>query len=233
MEPVPETEAALSSMTPDGAVRRELDEMTSAVRAIVPECVGLSLSLTAEDMTFTYVASGSSIAELDALQYLAGGPCVAAVDGDTPRLWTDGSPLEEDRWPLFALGNAVEGVRSTLSLPFLRDGRVTANVNLYASTADAFDGRVDQLAEALGAWREGAVSNADLSFSSRLRAAATPDRLVENDQVDLAVGILALEARIDAVASRDRLGDAAARSGIPIEQLARLVLQAHRRRTGE
>jgi hypothetical protein len=233
MEPVPETAAALSSMTPDGAVRSELDEMISRVRAIVPECVGLSLSLVEEDMTFTYVASGSSIAELDALQFLAGGPCVAAVDGDRPRLWADGKPLDEERWPLFALGNAVEGVGSTLSLPFLRDGQVSANLNLYASTADAFDRRVDELADALGAWREGAVANADLSFSSRLRAAVTPDRLVDSDRVDLAVGILALEAGIDATVARDRLGDAAARAGIPAEQLARVVLQAHRRRTGE
>ena len=83
-------------------------------------------------------------------------------------------------------------------------GRVVGGVNLYASTPDAFDGHHDEVAEACGAWAEGAVTNADLSFSSRIRASAAPERLRDRGVVDVATGFVAEHQDIDTDVSGGR-----------------------------
>jgi hypothetical protein len=116
----------------------ELLDMGRKVRAIVPECIGLSLGVLHDGLTFTLVASDEEIASLDATQYLDGGPCVDATGKDGGIIETQPADLfAEDRWQVFAAASAAANVASTLSLPIRHDGRVVAGVNLYAATRDA------------------------------------------------------------------------------------------------
>ncbi len=145
-------------------VEQSIVRMGRQVREIVPECVGLSLTVAEGELTFTLTVDRPGAALLDAMQYLGGGPCVAAVEQG--RMWsTDDLPTDEGAWQLFARAEAFTGVASTLSLPVMTGEQVTGGVNLYASTADAFDGHHEEVAKACGAWAQGAVTNADLSFS--------------------------------------------------------------------
>jgi GAF domain-containing protein len=98
--------------------------------------------------------------------------------------------LDEPAWRLFSEATAAVGIRSTLTLPILVRDRVTGSVNLYASSARAFTGHHQQLADALGAWAPGAVTNSDLSFNTREAAQRTPLVLRERVVVDTAVGHL-------------------------------------------
>lgn len=96
-------------------------------------------------------------------------------------------------------------------------------MNLHASTPDAFEGRHDELAQALHASAEGAVTNADLAFETRRKAAEAPARLADLEDIDVATGIIAASHDIDTDAARARLGLAALKAGITTAQAARAV----------
>jgi GAF domain-containing protein len=229
VEFLPDTQAALNeylSLT-DPDLAETLAAMGSSATRIVPECVGLSLCLYTEDLTFTLVASNLVLAELDAMQYLDGGPCVAAVEENQGREESVVDMLDEERWQLFARASAAAGVASTLSLPILADGRVMGGINMYASTAQAFVGHHQELADALGASAVGAVTNADLAFHSRERAARAPAQLRDQQITEVAVGIIAARKELEIETARSHLWDAADRAGISVPQAARVVVAVH------
>jgi hypothetical protein len=227
MDPLPETSEAIRRLDEYGetAIQGELRRLGEQSLAEVPQLVGLSLALLADRLTFTLVASSDLVARLDAVQYLDDGPCVEAihsrahVETDVDRL------LDEDRWLLFARASATAGVASTLSLPVLGAGEVVAGVNLYASTPDAFVGHHDRLATICRAWAPGVVTNADLGFSSRLEAAATPGRMRDRSTVDQAVGMLAEAQHLDTAVAAERITRAATRAGISEAQAAETVIR--------
>jgi GAF domain-containing protein len=227
MEPLPETRAALAELVsfdePD--VDELLRDLGDRASEIVPDLVGLSLGLAAEGLTFTLIASGSAASAVDAAQYLDGGPCVEVSEGrsESVEVRTD-DPLDEERWNLFARVSAAVGVASSLSLPLVRGGKRIGGVNLYASTSSAFAGHHEELADLLGSSAAEAVSNADLSFSTRLEAAAAPGRLRDRIDVDTAVGLIAAMSGAGFETARRRLTDAAARAGLTESMVARVVV---------
>ena len=226
MEPIPETVDALVEIerTHRAGVLPDLLRKGRLVRDVVPDCLGLSLTMIEHGVTLTLVASDADLALLDALQYGDGGPCVTAVNqGET--LETDHGALDEQTWSLFALGAAARGVASTLSLPILDAGRVVGGVNLYGGSRRAFTGHHEELAAILGAWAMGAISNADLSFTTRELARQAPEMLRRSAVVDTAVGALAAVRDIDPATARERLRRAALRAGRPEAEVAELVLE--------
>jgi len=225
MEPIPETRHALGGLSSVGGenLSRLLDAMGQQVRAIIPDCVGLSItSLDGEEpLTFTLAASSVELAMFDALQYLAGGPCEEAVSvGRTVR--TD--DLGEEEWQLLAQVGAAKGVRSTLSFPLWKGERIIGGINLYGASARAFVGSEEELGALLGSSAAEAVSNADLSFATRAEARLTDKRLADRDRVSRAVDLLAKKNDEDADTARARLELAAARAGLSYVELARLII---------
>ena len=124
---------------------------------------------------------------------------------------------------MFARASAAAGIASSLTLPIEVRGEVMGSVNLYASRPDAFEGRQAALAEALGASAEGAVANADLSFSTRMEAARAPERYADQADVDIALGFICIRQDVDIALARERLRTAAARAGITEGQAARAI----------
>jgi transcriptional regulator with GAF, ATPase, and Fis domain len=233
VELLPETREALNEFVDLDEVEPEglLDKLGKAVSRVVPEVIGLSLGLVKDQLTFTLVASTDEIAVLDASQYLDGGPCVEVSQGHADVLaFPDDDPLDEKRWRLFSEATAARGVASTLSLPLHEGEHLIGGVNMYASTAEAFAGRIDQLAMIVGAAPITAVSNADLSFSTRLEAAATPQRMRDRAIIETAVGWVASERGIDVEAANQQLAQAAARAGIRLVEVARVLLSIYTER---
>jgi GAF domain-containing protein len=227
MEPIAESHEALHALRAEG-VRLEADlrMMAREAQRIVPECVGLSLADLRGGLTFTLASTDDTVATLDAVQYLDGGPCVDAVHQERVEQVNPSDLTSEKRWSMFAHASAAHGVASTLTLPILEDGTVVGSINMYASTTDAFDGRHDELANALGASALGAVTNADLSFSTRLDSQRAPDRLADSDDVNIAIGIIAARHGVDVGTASERLRLAAVRAGISEAQAARAVRYA-------
>lgn len=253
MEPIPETRRVLSDLSQfeDAGIYGELGPLAGRAQELVPSLVGLSVTVVAEGITLTYVASSEAIAALDAVQYADGGPCVTAIEEGELIALEQADPLDEQRWQLFAGAAAAAGIRSTLSLPILGDRRagpkdgdtsdaapdtesavgtrldaapVTAGVNLYGSRPDSFHGLHEQLAELFGAWSPGAVTNADLAFTTRLAALDAPRRLDALTVVGRAVGMLAAAHDVTPDEAGRRLRYAAARAGVPLTVLARVIL---------
>lgn len=224
MKPLPETREVLEQLAGQGGeLAATLTLMGEVTQEVVPECVGLSLAMIEDGLTFTLVATNDELAVLDAIQYLDGGPCVEAVDRGE-RIGVEQSDLfNEDRWLMYAQASSCAGVASSLSLPILSGERVVGGVNLYGATADAFRGRHEELAKALDASAEGAVTNADLEFSTRLEAAQAPSRLQDLRVAEDALGIIAANQDIDRDTASELLKQAAARAGITEIQAAHAI----------
>ncbi len=232
MEPMPETRETLRWLSVDSDVDLEATLASQAERVleVVPDCVGISIAYLEEGLTFTLVATPEQIAVLDAIQYLHDGPCVEAARSGRRMDVREMDPLDEGAWQRYARAGAARGVLSSLSLPIREDGdvgQVVGSVNLYGASRNAFTGHHGQMAELFGAWGPGAVSNADLSFSTRLAAAASPARARERSLLYEAVGMLAEFEHVDVATAELRLREAAARAGLTDVQIAQAVLAAH------
>jgi GAF domain-containing protein len=227
MEPLPETRAALAELVTfdEPEIDDLLRDLGDRASSIVPGLVGLSVGIASEGLTFTLVASSSASAAIDAAQYLDGGPCVEVAEARSDLLEARSEdPLDEERWGLFARVTAAAGVGSSLSLPLVRNGRRIGGVNLYASASDAFSGHHEELASLLGSSAAEAVTNADLSFSTRQAAVQAPSVLSDRIAVETAVGLLAALSGHRLEEGRRRLAEAAARAGLAESRVARVVV---------
>ena len=103
MEPIPESSTAFDEFGPfaDVDLLEQLSSRSDRVRAIVPNCVGLSLASCEHDVTLTLVATAREIALLDAVQYLSGGPCVDAVRAEQVVTFAHGDGMDEEAWRHF------------------------------------------------------------------------------------------------------------------------------------
>jgi hypothetical protein len=201
-------------------------DLAGRLLEIVPDLVGMSITF-AEGLTMTLVAPGSRAASLDALQFLDGGLHDSALsDGDGRRRPArSGDPLDEEQWRVFRAAETRSGVESSLSLPV--DGHsVISCVDLYGATPNAFDGRLDAVSAAVGSSPTEAVSNADLSFTTRLRAATSAAQLEEDYDVDLASDIVSGRHGVSPAEALERLRSSAARADVSLQVLARVVIDA-------
>ena len=224
MEPIPETEAVVEEYGPfttgDLDLVEELRGSSERVREIVPECIGITMTSTEDGVSFTLVSSDEQVAVLDAIQYTVGGPCVESVAAEQVLSYTQDDFLGEAGWQLFAQATAAASIASTLTLPIVVDGAVGGSINLYATTPDAFDGRHEEIAEIFGAWAPGAVTNADLSFSTRTVAEQAPLVLLDQVRIQVALGVLMVDQGLDTEAARELLYDAAHRAGVTVAMVA-------------
>jgi GAF domain-containing protein len=228
MEPIPESAAVLAALEAAGGqeLSDHVREVARLVRTVVPQCTGMSLSLLADRLTLTLIATDAQVAALDAVQYLQGGPCVDALANDDVVRTDDLSGrLDEEAWRVFATAGAATGVLSTLSFPIRDDeGRVLGGVNLYALAAHAFTGHESRLAQMLGGWAGDTMANADLTFSTRAAAEQGPEELADRDVVAQATGMLTVLDDVSTDEARERLAGAAARAGVRVQDLARTII---------
>jgi GAF domain-containing protein len=232
VEPIPETAQAITDFGPfvieDDDLLTELQEKSRQVQGLVPQCLGLSLASNQDGLTFTLVATANEIAVLDAIQYVAGGPCVGAVKAERVVAYEQTELFDEQGWQLFAHATAAATVASTLTLPILGGGRVIGSVNLYAATPTAFDGHHEAIARIFDAWAPGAVTNADLSFTTRGVAETAPDCLREDIDLTVASGLIAHQDHVSVEDGRRRLREAARRAGVSEVQLAQTIIELRR-----
>ncbi len=228
LSPVPQTREAFDWLRQSGSpdIEDSLTRVGREVREVAPDCVAVSLAVGNGELTFTLASDRRAGALLDAMQYVDGGPCLEAV-AEKSTQWSSELPTDEGRWQLFARGEATLGISSTLSMPVARDSTVIGGVNLYGATPDAFDGRHEEIASICGAWAEGAITNADLGFSSRVRAAVTPQRLQERGRFDVAVGIVAEHRDVEVDAAEHLIRSAARRAGVSTSEFAVFLIESH------
>lgn len=229
MEAIPETIEAIRNYGPfvveHEDLLAELLSKAERVQALVPHCTGISLASNKDGISFTVVATAAEVAVLDAMQYVDSGPCVEAVEVDQVVEFDRDTFLGEDRWQLFAQATSALAVASTLTLPLRHGSDVVGSVNLYASTHQAFTGHHQAIADIFGAWAPGAVTNADLSFSTRATAEQAPRRLREDIDIHVALAAIARAKNVDTDAAHCALREAAQRAGLHEAVLAKIILE--------
>jgi hypothetical protein len=227
VKPIPQTvEAAefLSRFEDDVDILSDLQRTADKVRSVVPDCLGMSIAWLDHGVAFTLVATDEEIAVLDAVQYLAGGPCVESAHQGQGLGATAEDLFDEDAWRLFAQATSAKGVKSSLTIPLTRIGRMVGSANLYAGSDRAFEGHEDALAQILGGEVSGVVRNADLAFATRRTAEEAPGHLEHQTSVSTAVGIIAETQKLTLEAAAVRLEEAAKRAGITVERFARALI---------
>jgi len=141
-------------------LREDLGRTVEQGGEAVPECIGLSLTRLDHEGAFTLAVTNEATAVLDAVQYLEGGPVVAAVEH---RRWgeTDVSDtLVGDRWPLFARACAASGVQRTHTLPVTMSDVLVGSVHVYAAE-NAFVGREEDLARLVDVMAQEVVTRSE------------------------------------------------------------------------
>ena len=233
MEPLPETTQAIDELGPgeEEDLLEELLDASEKVQELVPDCLGISITQLSDGIVLTLVATDVDTAVLDAVQYLAGGPCVDAIRAERVLEEQPDDLFDERGWQLFAQASAAKAVRSTLTLPIIREGRVTGSVNLYGGSGGSFTEHHQELAAIFGAWAPGAVANADLSFRTRDEARRAPERLADQRAVATATGIISEQLQVDLEAAREQLRQAALQASVEEAELARAVLESARSRS--
>jgi alkylhydroperoxidase/carboxymuconolactone decarboxylase family protein YurZ len=228
MEPVPEVRDAarrLSELTGID-VLADLNAMAGLSVALVPSCVGVSVTVVVDGEAFTLTSTTGRAATLDAVQYLDDGPCIETTR--TGGISAVPDVLDEQRWQFYASAAAAAGVRSSLSIPTRGpEGTTAGAVNVYASDPDAFRDVAAVFAAALQVPVERLVTNADLSFRTREYARDFPARLAAKEREDVAVGMLAALHGWNGEPARTRLRDAATRAGVTVEQVAEVITAVH------
>lgn len=228
MEPLPEVReglAGLADLIEDpGDLTTQFEAIGKVAVALVPSCVGVSLTVVLDGDPFTLTATSESAAVMDATQYLETvGPCLlAAEDG---RVVSVHDVLDEDRWQYLPPAASSLGIRSSLSIPMRNtQGEVVGALNFYAAEADAFAERDQMIATVFGVAGEELVTNADLSFRTRDWARELPERVEARRTVEIAVGTIMQTRGWDSAQARIRLTSAARKAGVSTEILAMALL---------
>ncbi len=191
------------------------------VSEVVPECIGLSVARADHDAMFTVAVSDETTAVIDAVQYLDGGP---GVDSVMRRRWGETRVADADtreRWPLFAQACVQANLRSTLTVPVTESGLlVIGSVQFYAASDRSFEGRDEELAQAVEESAHELVTGSDTTLATRRMAEQAPRSLRGEGAVNRAIGSLAVHLGIDVAAAYAQLVDAAQRAGIAPDRLA-------------
>jgi len=229
VEPIPESADALSRLgayAEGSDLRAVLAGAVAAAAVVIPRCVGVSVTLYDDGVPFTITCAPPETAEVDAAQYLDGGPCVETASGGEEQHVPDLDLMDEDVWQEYAAMASTHGIRSSLSLPIGRDGTISGAVNFYSAEPDAFAGRDEALARLFGIRVEDAVRNADLSFHTLHQARQLPETLDERATVAQAVGVHMARHGTDVDTAGAQLARAAELAGIPLVQLAQAVISS-------
>lgn len=188
-----------------------IDAVLDHVRDVAPGVVGLTLCRTEADGPTTLQASGPTMALLDALQHLDGGPAPTR-DRDVV--------IRADRWPHLARGADSADVRSTRAVAVHRDGVVVGEVHLYAVTDDACAAHADDLAALLDDADLGTRITSAPAVVEEATVEPAPRSLRADGAVHRVIGQLVVRLGIDPMAAHDRLEEAARHGGVDCEDLA-------------
>jgi len=201
---------------------KHIEIVAGVAELLVPSLVGASVTVHVNGAPFTMTATSQEMTVLDATQYLDGGPCVDALQGDDVAVE---DLLDEDTWQLYRPTALTDGIRSSLSTTLRGvDDEVIGALNLYASDSDAFKGNEEMLSEVFGTKMSDLVTNADLSFMTRDWSKELPQRVDALEVTEQAAALLAERMGWEVGEARRRLADSAGRAGAPVDRVAQAVL---------
>jgi GAF domain-containing protein len=177
----------------DAVLRRTCD----VTRTVIDNAASVSVTVLDGDQPRTAASSDGLALAADTAQYDSGsGPCLEAVRQVKPVLVSDIE--QETRWPRYVAQAAPLGVRGSLSVPLGVEDRVVGALNIYATTAAAFDEEAVDLAVELAQYAGTVATTAD-QYNRATTLAEQMQRAMESRAViEQAKGILMAQRRCSA-----------------------------------
>ena len=171
-----------------------LGRVAEVARRTLPVPVEVSVTLVRDGAGYTAAYSGDMAREADEWQYAQGrGPCLdASVSGD---VFSVPDLTVEDRWPDWASRARAAGVGSSLSIGLPIHEAVSGALNVYATTAHAFDEEAIAVAESFAAYAAVAVANAHLYDNTATLARQMQEAMASRAVIEQAKGIIIAERR--------------------------------------
>ncbi|HEX3705665.1 MAG TPA: GAF and ANTAR domain-containing protein [Mycobacteriales bacterium] len=202
----------------DDTMRR----VTSAVRQLIDGCDMSSVSALDRSRIRTVGATDPAAEAVDAIQYeTREGPCWEAATERRLMVYTPDT-AQDTRWPAFSRRTADEAkVVSLLSCRLVigEPPRPLGALNIYSSTAAAFDRADQQVAMLLAA-----VAAVVLDAASRQANLGTALR--SRGLIGQAVGILMAQSDITAGEAFEQLRDASQRMNVKLRDLAQAITES-------
>jgi GAF domain-containing protein len=187
------------------------------------EACGMTLS---RDATGVTVASSGPLAErADERQYeVDAGPCLESMRTGTVVRVQD--MATEDRWTPYPARAAELGVRSSLSVPLVVEGRKSGALNLYATEPGVFTADDEATAARWAGQAAGALAVALRIADSDDRADHLLGGLDTRATIGKAVGLLMAQERCTADQAFDLLRIASQRRNVKLRDVAADVVAA-------
>ena len=210
-----------------GSVTATLEQVVELAVETIEGCDLAGLFISDGKAIISPSSDGSTLQEIDALQYETGeGPCLDAI---AHRLIFYADDLQTDmRWPQFAPRAASVSVRSVLALPF---GTAEAGgaLNLYARYPAAF-GVIDRGKGVILASMAGLALSAAHNAEDQERLAANlHTALTSRELIGQAEGILMERERITAHQAFDVLRRASQHLNLKLRDVAQTLVDTGER----
>lgn len=209
-----------------------LDDLVHLAARQVPRAEACGLTLDRDSTGVTVASTGPLADRADERQYeVDTGPCLESMRTGTVVRVRD--MATEERWAPYPERAAQLGVRSSLSLPLVVEGRRSGALNLYATEPGVFSD--DDEATAAG-WAEqatGALTVALRIADSADRADALVGGLDTRATIGQAVGLLMAQERCTADQAFDLLRIASQRRNVKLRDVAAGVVAAFEEGLGD
>lgn len=213
-----------------GAGRRDASVVAAALqlvtvltRAMVSGADGASVTLRQGGGVRTVASTDPTIRRMDAHQYATGeGPCLAAAAEG--RSFHIRSLAAEMRWPDFVPRARGEGIASILSTPLTALGEPIGALNIYSSTAEAFDTPQQELAGVLAQHASGLLADSRGRMTDAEMAPRIHEALLAREVIALAQGITMARLRTSPAGAAAALHRDARAAEITVAALAATIV---------
>ncbi|BBH68089.1 transcriptional regulator [Actinoplanes sp. OR16] len=174
-----------------------LDQVATLAKRAVPGAFEVSVTLIRAGGPRTVACTGDAALWIDKWQYdNQCGPCLAAAAERATLLV--GDVLAERRWPGWQQHAGSVGVHSALSVGLPIHETVTGALNIYATTAHAFDEDSVILAETFAGYAAISLANAHLYDTTAALARQMERALASRAVIEQAKGIIMSQRRCSA-----------------------------------
>jgi GAF domain-containing protein len=213
----------------DITIADALSKVCDAAMAAVPAAAMAGISMTVDARPGTYVFTHPDVQTIDQPQYDTGdGPCVDAfATGQTVII---ASTLDDGPYPEFRHVAAEHGLLSVVSLPMNTGAQVVGALNLYATTADAFDpasiGRLDGFATNAAYL----LLNHQAYWDARSLSENLNEAMSSRAQIEQAKGIILGATGCDADEAFHRLRAQSQAENVKLRDIAAELVRRSRRR---
>ena len=178
-------------------VEEFLHEVAVLAASTVAKGLSCGITLQPDGLPVTVASNDARANQVDEIQYeMDEGPCLhSMVTGD---LVVVADTVGPERWGGFSARAAVNGIRSSLSVPLAADG-ITGALNLYAPVPDTFGDAEIGRAQVFAASASAALALAARQSTAAALTGQLREALASRAVIDQALGIIMAQERCTSI----------------------------------